>query len=148
MYRKNLFLNPNFNPNGMHMGAWGQNNSSFMPGDGTFIPDKSTYTLLLPELVIGAEYVFMVECLSKSGGCSVWAATNVQLSSFTQPSGGVVKIDFTYETDNNVQSVNRILWDAGIYKNPTLELKETYDAAFASGGPEFFAWDTMPISIN
>lgn len=65
IYRVNLFLNPLFNPDGMHMGAFNENNSGFMPGDGTFRVVGRNANLLLPELEVGAEYVFRCEVVAE-----------------------------------------------------------------------------------
>ena len=149
IYRVNLFLNPLFNPDGMHMGAFNEDNSGFMPGDGTFRVVGRNAHLLLPELEVGAEYVFRCEVVAEqednSTRISIWAGSSVQLSALTSPEDGVILIRFTYRTDAaGDQSKNRALFGPGMYKRPHLELASTYDAAVA-GGASFFSYRTMPL---
>lgn len=139
IYRVNLFLNPLFNPDGMHMGAFNEDNSGFMPGDGTFRVVGRNAHLLLPELEVGAEYVFRCEVVSGqedgSTRISLWADNSVQLSNLTSPVDGVILIRFRYRTgETGDQSKNRALFGPGTYTRPHLELASTYDAAVAGGG--------------
>ena len=100
IYRVNLFLNSLFNPDGMHMGAFNEDNSGFMPGNGTFRVVGRNANLLLPELEVGAEYVFRCEVVAEqednSTRISIWASGSVQLSNprqtgtFTIDSPGVI----------------------------------------------------------
>ena len=147
--RVNLFLNPLFNPDGMHMGAWNEDNSGFMPGDGTFRVVGRNANLLLPELEVGAEYVFRCEVVAEpedgQARIVLWADNSVQLSNPVAPSDGVILIRFRYRTgETGDQSKNRALFEPGAYTRPHLELASTYDAAVAGGGLRFFAWNTMP----
>ena len=147
--RVNLFLNPLFNPDGMHMGAFNEDNSGLMPGDGTFRVVGMNANLLLPELEVGAEYVFRCEVVAEqedgSTRISIWTDGSVQLSNLVSPADGVILIRFTYRTDaTGDQSNNRVLFGKGTYTHPQLELASTYDAAVAGGGLRFFAWNTMP----
>lgn len=149
IYRVNLFLNPLFNPDGMHMGAFNENNSGFMPGDGTFRVVGRNANLLLPELEVGAEYVFRCEVVAKpedgQARIILWTGGSVQLSSAVNPVDGVILIRFRYRTgETGGQSKNRALFEPGTYTHPQLELASTYDAAVSGGGLRFFAWDTMP----
>ena len=149
IYRVNLFLNPLFNPEGMHMGAFNEDNSGFMPGDGTFRVVGRNAHLLLPELEVGAEYVFRCEVVAEQGDnstrISIWADGSVQLSNLTSPVDGVILIRFKYQTNEaGDQSKNRALFGPGTYTRPHLELASTYDAAVSGGGLRFFAWNTMP----
>ena len=150
IYRVNLFLNPLFNPDGMHMGAFNEDNSGFMPGDGTFRVVGRSAHLLLPELEVGAEYVFRCEVVSEqednSPRISLWTGGSVQLSNLTSPVDGVILIRFRYRTDAaGDQSKNRALFGPGTYTRPHLELASTYDAAVAGGGASFFSYRTMPL---
>ena len=149
IYRVNLFLNPLFNPDGMHMGAFNEDNSGFMPGDGTFRVVGRSAQLLLPELEVGAEYVFRCEVVAEpedgQARIVLWADGSVQLSGAVNPVDGVILVRFKYKTDETGdQSKNRALFGPGTYTRPHLELAETYDAAVAGGGLRFFAWNTMP----
>lgn len=149
IYRVNLFLNPLFNPDGMHMGAFNEDNSGFMPGDGTFRVVGRNAHLLLPELEVGSEYVFRCEVVAgQEDGqtrISLWADGSVQLSNLVAPVDGVILIRFTYRTDETGdQSKNRALFGPGTYTHPQLELASTFDAAVSGGGLRFFAWNTMP----
>lgn len=139
IYRVNLFLNPLFNPDGMHMGAFNEDNSGFMPGDGTFRVVGRNAHLLLPELEVGAEYVFRCEVVAEqedgSTRISLWAGGSVQLSNLVAPVDGVILIRFRYRTgETGDQSKNRVLFGPGTYTRPHLELASTYDAAVAGGG--------------
>ena len=139
IYRVNLFLNPLFNPDGMHMGAFNEDNSGFMPGDGTFRVEGRSAHLLLPELEIGVEYVFRCEVVDEDPDgdtrASLWTDGSVQLSNLTSPVDGVILIRFKYRTDaTGDQSNNRVLFGKGTYTHPQLELASTFDAAVAGGG--------------
>lgn len=139
IYRVNLFLNPLFNPDGMHMGAFNEDNSGFMPGDGTFRVVGRSAHLLLPELEVGAEYVFRCEVVEEDPDgdtrASLWTDGNVRLSNFVSPVDGVILIRFKYKTDETGdQSKNRVLFGKGTYTHPQLELASTFDAAVAGGG--------------
>lgn len=139
IYRVNLFLNPLFNPDGMHMGAFNEDNSGFMPGDGTFRVVGRNANLLLPELEVRAEYVFRCEVVAEQEGnsprISIWAGNSVQLSNLTSPADGVILIRFRYRAgETGDQSKNRALFGPGTYTRPHLELASTYDAAVAGGG--------------
>lgn len=149
IYRVNLFLNPLFNPDGMHMGAFNEDNSEFMPEDGTFRVVGRNANLLLPELEVGAEYVFRCEVIAEpedgQARISLWAGGSVQLSNLTSPVDGVILIRFKYRAgETGDQSKNRALFGPGTYTRPQLELASTFDPATAGGGLRFFAWDTMP----
>lgn len=150
IYRVNLFLNPLFNPDGMHMGAFNEDNSGFMPGDGTFRVVGRNAQLLLPELEVGAEYVFRCEVVAEpedgQARIILWADGSVQLSGAVNPVDGVILIRFKYKTDETGdQSRNRALFEPGTYTRPHLELASTYDAAVAGGGASFFSYRTMPL---
>lgn len=148
--RRNLFLNPLFDPAGMHMGAFGEDNAGFMPGDGTFRVEGRAAHLLLPELEVGVEYVFRCEVVEEAPDgdtrVSLWTDGSVQLSNLTKPVDGVILIRFTYRTDAaGDQSKNRALFGKGQYTHPQLELASTFDAAVAGGGASFFSGDTNPL---
>lgn len=150
IYRVNLFLNPLFNPDGMHMGAFNEDNSGFMPGDGTFRVVGRSAHLLLPELEVGAEYVFRCEVVAEpedgQARIILWADGSVQLSGAVNPVDGVILIRFKYKTDETGdQSKNRALFGPGTYTRPHLELASTYDAAVSGGGASFFSYRTMPL---
>lgn len=139
IYRVNLFLNPLFSPSGMHMGAFNEDNSGFMPGDGTFSVVGRNAQLLLPELEVGSEYVFRCEVVAEqeddSTRISLWTDSSVQLSNFVAPADGVILIRFRYRTgETGDQSKNRVLFGKGTYTHPQLELASTFDAAVSGGG--------------
>ena len=130
MQRTNWFPNPRFDRNGASLGAWGVDYVKDMPGDGTLRPSHSQGfdELHVPELNLGAEYVFSVRSDNRLG--SAMAVIANKYSSKISPDGnGLIVVRFTVPATGSQKENRIVFYNQGVYSQPQLELASTYDAA-------------------
>ena len=145
MQRTNWFPNPRFDRNGASLGAWGVDYAKDMPGDGTLRPSHSQGfdELHVPELNLGAEYVFSVRSDNRHGGAMAVIAN--KYSSIISPGdNGLIVVRLTVPATGSQKENRIVFYNQGVYSQPQLELASTYDTAALGGLPGFFTGDTMP----
>lgn len=101
------------------------------------------------------KYVFLIDAevpATQDHSVQVYTSAWSWLALINETNGGRGKCEFTAPDSGGIiivlYPVNNDPSRSSTFKRPLLELKSTYDAGIAAGGPDFFTYNTMPISIN
>ena len=140
MQRINLWLNPKFDPTGLHVVKKGGDISKYMTG-GTLANTRGDYIDLPFACEVGVEYVCTCRIVSN-------ATTNKRMGIFSgsmskYPSAqtvGKYTIRFTPPANDTRLGVPSGMTISEL----SVEAADTYDAALGVGLPGFFSGDTMP----